>query len=77
LVSPKTLTALHVKGGKGLAQITAHFAKYLFRQIDTLTESTQEKVAVTFCFTPHKFTERNGFEITSRDTKQRHPIIED
>ena len=46
--SPETLTALHVKGGKGIAQVTTNFAKSLFDETDALDEEHQTQVAETF-----------------------------
>jgi len=48
LQSPETLTALHVKGGKGIAQITTKFAQTLFNETDALDHNTQAQVAETF-----------------------------
>lgn len=46
--SPETLTALHVKGGKGIAQVTTKFAQSLFDETDSLDDETQNQVAETF-----------------------------
>lgn len=46
--SPETITALHVKGGKGLAQITTSFASSLFDETAELDAHTQTQVADTF-----------------------------
>ena len=46
--SPESMTALHVKGEKGLAQITTNFAKNLFHQTDALDDKGQAQVADTF-----------------------------
>ena len=48
LQSPETLTALHVKGGKGIAQVTTKFAQSLFDESDSIHEETQTQVAETF-----------------------------
>ncbi len=48
LQSPETLTALHVKGGKGITQITTKFAQTLFNETDALDKQTQNQVAETF-----------------------------
>jgi len=48
LQSPETLTALHVKGGKGIARVTTSFAQTLFNETDALDSKTQTQVAETF-----------------------------
>jgi len=48
LQSPETLTALHIKGGKGIARVTTNFAQTLFNETDALNTKTQEQVAETF-----------------------------
>lgn len=48
LDTPESLTALHVKGGQGIAQITTNFAKNLFDQTDKMDVQTQDQVANTF-----------------------------
>lgn len=48
LQSPETLTALHVKGGKGIARVTTNFAQSLFNETDALDTKTQNQVAETF-----------------------------
>ena len=46
--SPETLTALHVKGGKGIVEVTTNFAQTLFNESDALDVKTQDQVAETF-----------------------------
>ena len=46
--SPETMTALHVKGGKGIAQITTSFATTLFDETAELDTHAQTQVADTF-----------------------------
>ena len=46
--SPETMTAVHVKGGKGLAQITTSFASTLFDETAELDTHAQTQVADTF-----------------------------
>ena len=48
LQSPETLTALHIKGGKGIAQVTTNFAQSLFDETDAMDINTQSQVAETF-----------------------------
>jgi len=48
LQSPETLTALHVKGDKGIARVTTNFAQSLFNETDALDTQTQTQVAETF-----------------------------
>ena len=46
--SPETLTALHIKGGRGIAQVTTNFAKSLFDETDALDQENQAHLAETF-----------------------------
>lgn len=46
--TPESLTALHVKGGDGIAQITTNFAQNLFNQSENLSTNMQHQVADTF-----------------------------
>jgi len=46
--SPETLTALRVKGDKGIARVTTNFAQTLFNETDALDTKTQNEVAETF-----------------------------
>lgn len=45
---PEALTAVPIKGGSGIAQITTNFAKSAFNQSLTLDDMTQDQVARTF-----------------------------
>lgn len=45
--SPETLTALHIKGNSGIAQITTKFAQSVFDQTNDLDEKNQTQIADT------------------------------
>lgn len=46
--TPEALTAMPVRGGKGMAQITTNFAKSTFNQSLLLDNASQDQVARTF-----------------------------
>lgn len=46
--TPEALTALPVRGGQGIAQITTNFAKTTFHQSLQLDEKSQDQIARTF-----------------------------
>jgi len=48
LQSPETLTALHIKGTKGIARVTTSFAQSLFNETDALATKTQDQLAENF-----------------------------
>ena len=73
LDSPETLTALHIRGGEGIAQITTDFAKNLFEQTENLDIQTQQQVADTFISllttSIREATNRNGRAPRNRATQ--------